>query len=271
MYKIKKIVLLIVGILTFPILLNWLLGVSTIPVIGGKESETVWLSFWANYGGTILGGLISLYILKNTIEHNKLENQIDRDYNHNKLIFEQQKIDLENEIERLSLYLQIYDFNRLKFIYNYRLKEKGQPNESMHMIGNAYSLAFERFNRLSVYYTDEEFSSNSFLNQQGNNYLSLLRLLDDMHILLFIVPYNWINKDLLISNIMRIEKENNIKSHCLLKKLRRNSVDKHNILDALFEEYSDIKQEVILTQIRDYIKVRKTEIDNSFISIYGKA
>ena len=68
-----------------------------------------------------------------------------------------------------------------------------------------------------------------------------------------------------------IEKENNIKSHCLLKKLRRNSVDKHNILDALFEEYSDIKQEVILTQIRDYIKVRKTEIDNSFISIYGKA
>ena len=92
-----------------------------------------------------------------------------------------------------------------------------------------------------------------------------------MHILLFIVPYNWINKDLLISNIMRIEKENNIKSHCLLKKLRRNSVDKHNILDALFEEYSDIKQEVILTQIRDYIKVRKTEIDNSFISIYGKA
>ena len=273
MEKNKKIGLLIISIITIlgiPILLNWLLRISVTSVIGGINSDIVWLSFWANYGGAILGGLISLYILKTTIEYNKAENETDRIYNHNKFIYEQQKKDLDKEIERLSLYLQIYDFNRLKFIYNYRLKEKGIPNESMHMIGNAYSLAFERFNQFSVHYADEEFSSNSFLNQQGNNYLSLVKLLNDMQILIFVISYNWANKELLISNIQRIAEENNVKIHSLLKVIRKHSVDNHNILDALFEEYNEIRQEKVLTQIRDYIKQRKTEIEKSFIYIYEK-
>ena len=64
--------------------------------------------------------------------------------------------------------------------------------------------------------------------------------------------------------------KNNVKIHSLLKVIRKHSVDNHNILDALFEEYNEIRQEKVLTQIRDYIKQRKTEIEKSFIYIYEK-
>ena len=98
MEKINKIIIFL-GIICFPILLNFILRIPVVSVIGGTESETVWLGFWASYGGAILGGLISLYILKATINFNKLENKRDRDYNHEKVLFEQRKTDLDKEIE----------------------------------------------------------------------------------------------------------------------------------------------------------------------------
>lgn len=266
--KIGKLIISIILILCFPILLNWLLRISITSVIGGMDSDIVWLGFWANYGGAILGGLISLYILEKTIYYNKLESQKDRNYNLNRFLYEQKKSDLDKETERLTLYLQIYDFNRLKFVYNLRLKEKAGTNESLHMLGNVYSLAFERFNQFSVYYTDEEISSNSFLRQQGENYLSLIRLLDDFQILISINPDNWNNKDLQINNIQWYVREKGLKEHKLRKVVDRKFVNKFNLLDDLFGEYDDICQEKILTQIRDYINQKKIKIENSFINAY---
>lgn len=268
MEKINKIIIFL-GIICFPILLNFILRIPVVSVIGGTESETVWLGFWASYGGAILGGLISLYILKATINFNKLENKRDRDYNHEKFLFEQRKTDLDKEIERLNLYLQIFDFNKLKFIYNVKLKEKSRENESLHMFGNLYNMAFERFHQFSVYYTDEEFSTNSFLSQQGTNYLNYICLLDDVQVLIGINPDNWTNLELQTQNIERFVKENNLQMHRLKDALRKSYINKHNILINLLEQYKEIQQSIILTQIREYINNRKEQINKAFNYKYG--
>ena len=216
-----------------------------------------------------MGGFISLYILYATIEHNKQESKEDRDYNHNKFLFEQQKNDLEKEIERLTLFLQVFDHNKLKFIYNYRLKEKG-TNESLHMLGDMYSIAFDRFHQFSIYYTDDAFSSNPFLMQQGKNYISLIHLFDDLQILISLNPDNWTNKELQIDYIKRIAKEKNITIHRLWNILNKHNIATHQIVEALLNEYCEISQVEVLSQIREYINKRRVNINESFFDKYGK-
>lgn len=268
MRMLKKIIIALI-IVCFPILLNCLLRIPITNVIGGSESDVIWLNFWADYGGAILGGFISLYILYATIEHNKKESKEDRDYNHNKFLFEQQKNDLEKEIERLTLFLQVFDHNKLKFIYNYRLKEKG-TNESLHMLGDMYSLAFDRFHQFSIYYTDDAFSSSPFLMQQGENYISLIHLFDDLQILISLNPDNWTNKELQIDYIKRIAKEKNITIHRLWNILNKHNIAAHQIVEALLKEYCEISQVEVLSQIREYINERRVNINKSFFDKYGE-
>ena len=62
MRMLKKIIIALI-IVCFPILLNCLLRIPITNVIGGSDSDVIWLNFWADYGGAILGGFISLYIV----------------------------------------------------------------------------------------------------------------------------------------------------------------------------------------------------------------
>lgn len=267
--KIVKIIGTILSIVCIPILLNYLLRIPITTVIGGFNSDVVWLNFWANYGGAILGGFISLYILRATITHNKQENKEERNYNHNRFLYEQQKIDLDKETERLNLFLQLFDQNKLKFIYNVRLEEKGRSNESLHMLGNFYSLAFERFHQFSIYYTNEEFSSNPFLIQQEENYVSLMHLLDDLQILLSVNPENWSHKELQEQNINRAVKYKNIPIHRLMNILNKSIITKGEIIDDLLVEYKEIGILKVQSQIREYINKRRQIIDGNFINKYN--
>lgn len=268
--RIIKLIIIGICVVCFPILLNYLLSFSITSVIGGSNSEVVWLGFWANYGGAILGGLISLYILNATINHNKKENRTDRNYNHDKFLFEQQKSELEKEIERFNLYLQIFDQNKLRFIYNYRISEKGGRKESLHMLGELYSFVLERFNQFSIFYTDKEFLSNPFLKQQGDNYVTLVYLLDDLQILLNLSPDHWSNCDLQQQEIRRIINEKNIPIHRLDNIFSKPNMVAHKVMDALLTEYSEITQVKVLSQIRAYINEKRDSINENFINKYEK-
>lgn len=69
----NKIVILLIGCLLFPIILNFILGLPA----GNRviSDENGWLGFWGNYSGSLITGIISFVVLYSTISANFKQQQ----------------------------------------------------------------------------------------------------------------------------------------------------------------------------------------------------
>lgn len=80
-------------VLSIPVVLNYLLQCPSplVNIIGGEDASLVWLNFWATYGGSIISVLISLYILRKTIEFNATQNKTNQEIEIKKFLYQNQK------------------------------------------------------------------------------------------------------------------------------------------------------------------------------------
>ena len=90
-YKNRDVVkLVLVAIVISPILIAVFVS---LPILDGLSASNDWIGFWGGYIGAILGGIITLYVLLETIRDNK----------------EQQRRN-----ERISFYNRLLEKNRIK-------------------------------------------------------------------------------------------------------------------------------------------------------------
>lgn len=87
-FQNKKFIILlcVAGLLLFPIIIAVLVS---LPIFPKLETHNDWIGFWGGYLGSILGGLITLFVLKITIDDN------------NKLKRREEKISYYNHITKL--------------------------------------------------------------------------------------------------------------------------------------------------------------------------
>lgn len=71
--KLKTIILIILALIIIPILINYLVAYkapSWINIAGGNQIESTWVGFWASFGGSVLGAIVTVIVLSKTLEQN---------------------------------------------------------------------------------------------------------------------------------------------------------------------------------------------------------
>lgn len=89
--------LLLVPIL--PIILNYTLPLGSFSKIGGDNSLSVWLNFWATFSNTLIYSGITIFVLYKQIRSNAIENMLNRQQLKYQIL-QSQYLNLSSESER---------------------------------------------------------------------------------------------------------------------------------------------------------------------------
>lgn len=169
--KIAIVVLFVIPLI--PIALNFILHISIkwMPVIGGNNSETVWLNFFGAYIGSIISSLIAFYIL-----------YINRQDNFNVIKYQNECSTFHKGISDLIIYITIYDKNHIRAIYNKWISAQQIGSiELCEQVKFLMDKATIVYRAITVYEPVE--SKKDFFIEQDNNYNVLANLLKDLNIL----------------------------------------------------------------------------------------
>ena len=262
---ITKTLFVIGAIVLYPVLLNWILRYPLTSVIGdnvdGNRPEVIWLDFWATYSGSLLTGLIALYILFQNRKDYEKERQNACFLECKKNEYKEAKKNLEKEIERLSLYLQLYDFKQLEFVYLFCLERKFPKQISMEKLRGIYQSAMNKYSQFALHYTARQFEAIPFLIEQKRNHTLWLELLDCLQILLNIPSNDWHCREVQVKRMEDYAKYNRLNLARLTHVIYGNDWNEYSILNDVLKQYHEISQENILNQVRAYIEDRNKEVE----------
>lgn len=254
----KKIILFLFVFAT-PFFLNFILPISFkgISIIGGIDSEVIWLSFWGTYISSIISSIIAFYILN-----------INRKDNFNILIYQHECDTLREKIRILVDYIDIYNINNVKLIYN-RWKVGINKNQDLNIeIKELMDKAFRTFEIFSLNYYVEEFNQTPFLKKQEENYYSFVRFLQDFQIILQFDYKLW-NNPTEFKNFLYLHQNSflDIISHSFLENIKNTTQEEESIFKILCDAYDDITQVNIESQVRNYIESERLNLENKFKNI----
>lgn len=259
MKKYKKItivaIIVLIAIPIIPIALNFILQIHIkgVPIIGGNNSEVVWLGFLGSYIGAIISSVIAFYIL-----------YIDRRDNFNTIQYKNEWSNMQSRIIDLIEYMKIYDVNRVKSVYNdWYLKRKDVEilrKEVKYLMANAFN-AFELF---SLKYSEAEFTNTPFLSIQVKNYSSLVYLLQELQILIEFEPKHW-NMPTKFKHFLYAHKYLyiDLTSKEFLEALNKSN-NSDSIFNILLDAHKDIEITVIESQVRKFIESEREALNLKF-------
>lgn len=257
--KVKKVyIVAAIIVLLIPIALNYLLQCPSpfTNIIGGKEASTVWLNFWATYGGSIISVLISLYILSKTMDFNKDQNIINQRIELKKFLYQNQINRLDKIIEDGIELIACYNSNSFKEINNIWIQTNNHEECRLRLkyLMDKSFIAYEKF---TIHFSRQELS-NVFFRQQHENYTQLVSLMQDIQLL--VMCDNHIN-----SNIKAI-KEQTLKLGFLpspkFAHILNDSNTEESAFNQILKAYSCISQVEVEKQLRLFIDEQRKAIEN---------
>ncbi|PKQ60470.1 hypothetical protein BZG02_19125 [Labilibaculum filiforme] len=134
---IKKYWYILILLITLPIVLNLVLRLNApFDIVGNAET---WLAFWSTYSASIIGSLITLFVLFRTLDQNKLslsetlkQNEINNKESKNLQIAIYQKRLEERRIKELTQTFKesLHFINHSQIHYNQRLIITGNYTEA---------------------------------------------------------------------------------------------------------------------------------------------
>lgn len=243
-------------VLLTPVLLNFLLplAINDIHIIGGNESEVTWLNFWGGYIGSIISSIIAFYVL-----------YVNRKDNFNVLKYQYENSMLQEKIRTLIAYIEIYNINNVKLIYNKWRFKKGDAASLSVEVKELLDKAFITFESFSLNYSANEFDKIPFLKKQKENYTSLVHFLQDFEVLLNFKCESWDKPSDFKAYIFLHQKEcNEIISISFLEAIKNTSQEKDSLFNILCKTYKDITQQTIESQVRTYIETERLKLDKKF-------
>ena len=249
----KQIIIIGIIFLIFPLFLNYFLQCPSpfVNIIGEEQAPSKWLDFWASYGGASISALISLYILSKTLDQNHEENERNRIVEERRFSYEQKKLELNNLIQNIILYVDCFDQNKLTKIYNTWIISKKDTELCRDIIGGMYSEFFIALERVSLFFDVNDMKSNESLRWIGEDYASLISLLNDLQALI----------SLHSDNVEDVENFLNHNSSRLNIKQLFSILQEKNPIGKLFSLYDDINQVKIEKKARTLIEEKRKELE----------
>lgn len=256
--KIRNLVVS-VAIILIPVALNFILQIhiTGVPIIGGSNSEVVWLGFLGSYIGAIISSMIAFYIL-----------HIDRKDNFNVIQYQKECDGFQKELADLITYTTIYYRNHILAIYN-KWKSAQQPGsiEVCERVRFLMDKSATAYGMLTVY--EPVGSKKVFFTEQENNYNALATLLMDLNILVTSnssegdVPEKFKEYVRALSSDNKNIK-NKIVSDEFMKALNKPENQAKRVFDILLETYDDIKFEKIDFQVKEFIESEREALSLKF-------
>lgn len=258
---IKKHWTWIILIIVIPIVLNTLLPISILPseynIIGGDKSVEVWLNFFSSYIGAIVSTGVAFFVL--------YKNRKD---NFNVIQYQNEYSNLQNRIKEYIHYIDIYNFNNIKSIFNDWRLQKKESEELKKDIKNLMDNAFIAFETISLHYPKRYFNEIPFFIKQKENYSSLISFLQDFQILIYFDSKHWNNiqlfkiflyskKDIYIDNI----------SIGFLEAINNHKTNELPIFQLLVNTYPCLDLIKIESQVRDYIETEFSKLELKYQNI----
>lgn len=245
----------VIGFVCFivPFFMNYLLQCPSpfVNIIGEEQAPSKWLDFWASYGGASISALISLYILSKTLEQNHEENERNRIVDRRRFSYEQRKMELNTLIRNMILFVECFDQNKFTKIYNTWILSKKDTDYCRDIIGGMYSDCFIALERVTLFFDVHEIKSNENLKWIGEDYSSLISLLNDLQALISLHP----------DNIEDVEEFLNHNSSRLNIKQLFSILQEKNPIGRLLLFYDDINQVKIEKKARKLIEEKRKELE----------
>ena len=257
---IKKYWHLIVIVLIVPILLNYILPQSFSfvgNIIGGDNSSEVWLNFYSSYIGAIISTGVAFYVL--------YKNRKDT---FNIMQYQNEYSNLQDRIKEFICYIDIYNFNNVKSIFNdWRLRKK-ETEELKKDIKILLDNAFIAFETFSLNYPKRYFNEIPFFIQQKKNYSSLIYFLQDFQILLDFDSKQW-NNILLFKEFLCNRQDIDIDniSTDFLEAIKNHKTNEFSIFQILVNTYQCLDIKKIESQVRDYIEAEFSKLELKYQNI----
>lgn len=255
---IKKYWYLIALVIIIPILLNYTLPLSFVGnIIGGDNSTEVWLNFFSSYFGSVISTVVAFYVLYK-----------NRNDNFNIIKYQNEYSNLQDRIKELISYINIYNFNNIKLIYNDWRLEKKETEELKKEIKILMDNAFISFETFSLNYPKRYFNEKPFFIKQKNNYSSLILFLQDFQVILNFDAKQWNNIELFKIFLMENEEVyiDNISIE-FLQAIKDNKTNKFSIFQLLLDTYQHLNLKIIESQVRDFIETEYSQLDKKYLNI----
>lgn len=238
-------VLFAVTILLIPIFLNFLLRMDLCPVIQNDTTPALWLTFWGSYIGAILSSSIAFYVL--------YKNRRDQ---FSSLAYQLEKEEINKAMSSAINYVQIYNENNLKMIYNTwrRTNDKVSCQENIRELMDS---AFVKFTSFTIRYPNQRLTTDHFFISQQIKYVRLCNLLWDLQLLFSLDSSLW-NRP---SDIM--EKLKDFKPSDIFTSILNSSHENISVFDLLMKRY-DIGLEKVESEVRTFLENERKNLEDKF-------
>lgn len=244
MKKVYKI-LFVVAVLLFPVFLNSILRISFGNVIQSNTTPALWLTFWGSYIGAILSSGIAFYVLyKNRKDQFSL------------LAYQLEKEEIDKTMNSAVNYIQIYNENNLKMIYN-NWRRNNDKVTCQENIRELMDFAFVSFTSFTIRYPKQRLTTDPFFISQQINYVRLCHLLGDLQFLFSLDSLLW-NKPLDIKEKLKSYELSNIFTGVL-----NSSHENISVFDLLMKRY-DLGLKKVESEVRTFIENERKNLEDKF-------
>lgn len=233
------------GVLLLPVLLNFILRINFWGVIQHDTTPALWLTFWGSYIGAILSSGIAFYVLyKNRKDQFSL------------LAYQLEKEEIEKTMNSAVNYIQIYNENNLKMIYNNWIKTNDNIS-CREDIRKLMDFAFVNFTNFTIRYPQQRIDKDTFFTTQKKNYVRLCNLLMDLQLLFSLDSSLW-NKPLEIK-----EKLTGYTVSSIFANVLNISHKNKSVFDLLLEDYN-IGIVKVESEVRIFIENERKSLEYKF-------
>lgn len=248
-----------IAIIAIPITLNFLLQCPSpfVNIIGGQEASTIWLNFWATYGGSIISVLISLYILNKTIKFNISQNKTNQDIELQKFIYQNQLHRLDKIIEDAIGLIDCYNSNSFREINNTWI-QTNNSDECIQHIKQLMDKSFIAYEKFTMHFTKQELKAQ-FFRQQHTNYTQLVALMQDVQLLVMCDKSTHSN---ITAIKMQVTSQTKLQPSQNFAYILNHPTTGASAFEQILATYNDINQTTIERQLREFIEQQRQSIQN---------
>lgn len=249
----------VVLIFAIPIMLNFILPLSVpfVNIIGGDKSVDVWLNFFSSYIGAIISSAVAFYVLYK----NRKDNFSILEYNI-------KYSELQSRIKDLVYYIDIYNLNNIKSIYNDWVLKNKPVDELRKDVKKLLDNSFIVFETFAINYPSKKFREDKFFIEQYENYISLVAFLQDLQILL---DFDSEERNNILAFRSFLDTNDSIHLDHISVKFRNNINQCENKDDSIFNillnTYNSLNFNKIEKQVRTFVEEEYNKLDSKYKNI----
>lgn len=171
-----------------PIALNLFLPMGHWSRIGGEDSPTIWLSFWASFSNSLIYCFVTFCVLSRQIHNDSKQNKLNRISNENEnnlnreislstIKYNTQLSQLTNLIPICAVYIALFDLSEIKYLKRTWLRHEYSKEYCQNYLKERIHNAKEVSYKFILYLQASDSVDTSFINTQKNHIARLFNML----------------------------------------------------------------------------------------------